>query len=370
MAQRIAGQGQSLPLPQALYPAYLTNTPSTPPGNHVALGAGDAMVIPAGPFGVASGGSCVLQYNDPVTQTWRTFAQLAPALFRFVQSDGVNIRVANLTGCPIAAVVTTIGTTYTQAGTTVSVSSGNSTWYPVVGGLLTLTSITKAGGNYLKPPQILIPPPPSSAPGVGATAVGALSGGTVSTITVVNQGAGYTSGLTVSLLPDPTDPNIGSITIGTAVFGTTGAGGIAAVLCTNPGQALSAIPTLTISGGDGAARATPVWMQTILTATMTAAGAGYTGDSGVITVGGRTAATESASVANPSVDLIGYIPRMASMVSTVGGTLSTVTTVSIIDSGLFTGTPKAVLIGGAVTTVASITLGMGGAPDTVVLQPL
>ena len=119
--------------------------------------------------------------------------------------DGFTRRVANLTGCPVAAVVTTAGTTYTKSGTTITAAAGNSTWQPIIGGLLTLTTVSVAGSGYKVPPLCIIPAP---APGTGvqATAVAAISSGTVSTITVTNQGAGYPSGLTVTLLPNPTDP--------------------------------------------------------------------------------------------------------------------------------------------------------------------
>lgn len=368
-----AGPGQGLPPPQSLYPSSLllgAPGPYVPGTNEVALAAGDVLPIPAGQWIVQVGPYSVLQWLDPVTGIWRGFAS-ALTRINVVQSDGFTRRVANLTGCPVAAVVTTQGSGYVQATTTVTSNAGGSTWQPIVGGLLTLTTISVAGASYSIPPICIIPagPAPTSAgvpQSVQATAVAALSSGTVSTITVTNQGAGYPAGLTVTLLPDPTDPNIASITNAVAIFGTTGAGAIAAVLCTNNGTPGTTLTTLTVAGAGTLGAATAVEMFTILTATMAANGAGY-GPSGFTTYGGFTAAT--ATHTNPSVELNTYIPRPAQGTGTAGGSLGTLTTISLYDSGLFTGTPTGVAVGGAVTTTASIVLGLGGKPDSVLMQP-
>lgn len=371
----IAGPGQGLPPAQSLYPGNLligSPNPYTPSGNSVDLAAGAALPIPAGTWIVAPGPYSVLQWLDPITGIWRGHSS-ARTPFQVVQSDGFTRRVANLTGCPVAAVVTTVGATYVQSATTVTVNTGNSTWQPIIGGLVTLTTISTAGAHYTIPPLVIMPPcpPPSGGvpQGVAATAVAAISSGTVSTITVTNQGAGYPAAFTVTLLPDPTDPNIATITNAVAVFGITGAGTVAAVLCTNPGSPTASAPTLTISGGDSNAKATAVWMNTVLTETITAAGAGYQNNGLITTTGGVTAAT--AVNTNPAVELTGYIPRQLQGAVATGGTLNTITSVATVyDSGLFTGTPVGVVVGGAVTTIASITFGLGGKPDSVTMQPV
>lgn len=377
MAQNvIAGPGEGLNPPQNLYPGNLSigaPNPYTPGNNKVSLAAGDALPIPAGTWIIEPGAYCVLQYLDPITNIWRGFSS-ARTPFQVVQSDGFTRRVANLTGCPVAAVVTTIGATYTAATTTVTANTGGSTWQAIIGGLVTLTTISVAGSGYTIPPLCIMPsgPAPTSAgvpQSVPARAVAAISSGTVSTITVTNQGAGYSAGFTVTLLPDPTDPNIASITNAVAVFGITGAGGVSAVLCTNNGTPVSSAPTLTISGGDGNAKATAVWMNTATAVTVTAAGAGYAADNLLTSSGGITAAV--AVNTNPDIELTNYIPRQMQGLMATGGTLSTITSLSTLyDSGLFTGTPKAVPVGGAVTTVASLTLGLGSKPDHVSMQPV
>lgn len=377
MAQNvIAGPGQGLNPPQNLYPSSLqviAPNPYTPGSNIVPLAAGDALPVPAGTYIVSCGPYSVLQWKDPVTNLWRGFNS-ARTPFQIMQSDGFTRRVANLTGCPVAAVVTTVGSGYAQATTTVTPSTGNSTWQPIIGGLITLNTISVAGAGYTLPPICILPTGPApdtsgNPQSVPATAVAGISSGTVSTITVTNQGAGYSAGFTVTLLPDPTDPNIASITNAVAIFGITGSGTLAAVLCTNPGSPTAAAPTLTVAGAGSNAEATAVWMNTITSSTITANGAGYAADNLVTTSGGRTAAT--AVNTNPAVELTDYIPRPAQGVAAVASTLSTITSISTLyDSGLFTGTPRAVVAGGAVTTVASITLGLGGKPDTVMMQPV
>lgn len=371
MTQGLAGPGLSLPYPSTLYPSSLAGVP-TLNTNYFQLAAGTSQLIPAGRFLVQVGPYSFLQFKDPVTGLWRNYhsQRTGPHI---VVSDGVNYRVANQTGCPIAAVVTNPGSgTYVQSTTTVVPSTGNSTWQPIIGGLLTLNTISAAGANYAKPPVILLPVPGN--PGVQATAIGAISSGTVSTITVTNQGAGYpgsatTGKITVSLLPDPTDPNFGSVTLGTAIFAPTGAGLVAAVLCTDPGAVTSAAPTLTIAGAGSGALATAVWLNTITARTITANGAGYGADNIVTTSGGVTAATPTWT--NPGIELTAWIPRAAQMLASVAGTLGTVTSISTIyDSGLFTGTPRVIVLGGVVTTVSSITPGLGSTPDSYFLQQL
>ena len=104
------------------------------------------------------------------------------------------------------------------------------------------------GKGYTIPPLVLIPDPPT--PGVAATAVAVISGGTVTSITVVNPGAGYLVAPTPTLLPCQTDPAFlaGSITNATATLTLTGAGTLTAVLLGNFGGPLTSAPTLTVAG--------------------------------------------------------------------------------------------------------------------------
>ena len=211
MVQRISGPGVGLPLPQNLYPTDLAGGAQYDlPGTQVCLSAGECLTIPAGEYLVGLGMYLLLQYLDPLTNTWVTIASggwEGPP--QFVFSDGYNMRVANLLGCPIGGVVTAAGgTTYAQASTTVTVTGGGgSTWLPIVGGQLNVatTTITTAniGGGYGIAPLAIIPPPPpanSNPNGVGgipASGYFTIASGTLTGFTFTNLGAGYPAGFTI-----------------------------------------------------------------------------------------------------------------------------------------------------------------------------
>lgn len=376
MTQIISGPGVGLPVPQALYPPSLQvpNAPYQEATNEFTLAPGQALPIPAGSWMITLGKYSVLQWLDPVTTTWRIIetAREGP---QFVISDGFTRRVANLTGCPVAAVVTAQGNgSYVQSTTTVTPNLGNSTWQPVVGGAITSISISVAGAGYGMAPLCFIPAP--KAPGVQATAAATISGGSISTITLINAGAGYQTTPTMSILPNPADPNwaAGSITTHATAGLTVGLpGSITAVLCTNSGVALSALPTLTVAGAGANATVIPVWMSTITSTSISAAGAAYPSISGLLTTTlGRTAAVDATT--NPAISLTNFITRpLRAEVGFGGGTASLVT---IEDSGLFTGVPTSLVIpqGTNATQVqaslATIVLTQGSANDTVLMQQL
>lgn len=366
MAGPLAGAGQLL-ANTGLYPATLFNGEIYPSGNEVTLSPGDAWPIPRGRYWISPGGYCVIQFYDPVTTTWRglSSSRTSPVL---LDSDGFNFRVANMTGCAVGAIVTNGGSAYVQGSTTVTPSAGNSTWQPVVGGRISTTvSISAAGAGYTVPPMVFIPPPPS--PGVQATAVAVLSSGTVSSITVINQGAGYQTAPVPVITPNPMDPGYlsGAITSGaTAVTTLVGAGTLSAVLCTNAGTAFSTVPSLTIAGAGTSAAATIVPMWTLTGESITSGGAGYTTGDYITTVGGIPSATPAYT--NPETELTGYIPRpaMIGIAAAGGGTISTIGTV--YDSGLFLGTPTALAVFGS--TPATIGLTLGSVNATVIVQKM
>lgn len=374
MGGPISGPGVGLPPPQNYYPSELFNAAQDPSSNIMALNAGDGFVVPAGRFGVQLAPNLIIQFLDPVNNIWalpRT-GEL-PALQEF-WSDGYNIRIANLTGCPVAAVVTNAGSGYSQATTTCTSSgSGGSTWQPVVGGALSVTSVTVAGSGYGVPPVLLIPPPPS--PGVQATGYCTITGGSVTGVTLNNVGAGYLSAPTPVIVPSPFDPNlnVGTIVQAQATLATVNAGSITAVLCTNSGNAVSSAPTLTISGTGGSnAAATAVLMQTVTGASVFSGGAGFTSGAYLTSVGGVPTATPVNTV--PLIEGRDFVPRpvQALLASPVGGSIASVST--IYDGGLFlvgSGAPSAVVtpIGGQEQTgVASITLIMGSGVGTFRMQ--
>ncbi len=376
MAQLIGGPGLNLPPPQALYPANLLNTPPTFANNEVTLAAGQALPLPAGWTWVTLGAITVLQWFDPVTLTWRGLTSGRGQPQR-VWSDGINVRVANLTGCPVGAIVVNTGAAYPATGTTVTASgTGGSTWVPVIGGSVNATvSVSAAGSGYGVPPLVLVPAPP--APGVPATMHATIASGTVSSIIVDNRGAGYgTTAPPITILPSPYDPNFiaGSAITNAAATCTVGlAGQVTAVLCTDPGASLSGAiaPTLTVAGTGGAsASVVAVMMATATGTSIVGGGAGYGAVSGLTSFGGMPTATPS--IANPAIqytDYTTFIPRPYVGALTMNGTTISVAG-TIYDPGLFLGTPSPAILGNiSGGTVASITFTLGGTTDLVIVQP-
>lgn len=387
MSQPLGGPGLSLPIPQNLYPSELFNAPIDMPANQITLSPGDTLPVPTGVQFVSTGDVSLLQLLDPITGVWRGFDS-ARYSHNYIKSDGQNVRLANLTGCPVACVVENGGSGYLQGNTTVNANTGNSTWQPIVGGQVSLTTINNAGKNYSIAPLVLIQPPPmaqaqnapapsvSSAPlggygGIPALAYATISAGTVSGVTFSQAGAGYPSAPSATILPSPNDPNFASITAATITLGLTGSGAITGVLCTNNGSPLATLSALTLTAagsGSGATLGVAV-MQCVTGGSITAAGGGITGTGPALltTVGGTPGLTSSEN--NPFYELTGYRPRAASVGLTLAGnTVSAIGTV--YDSGLFVGTPAPIVsYPGAAATFATVTLTMGSKTDTVTIQP-
>src|SRR5262245_24644272 len=139
MPMGLNGPGVGLPLPQYTYPSQLGNSYVDVQQNLIALQPGDAFTVPPGEWIIGQGMYSILQFYDPVTQSW----EIQPGSAyengnRFASSDGFNLRVANMTGCIIDAVVTAQGTGFTGTPTlTPSVGSG-ATILPIIGGALSI----------------------------------------------------------------------------------------------------------------------------------------------------------------------------------------------------------------------------------------
>lgn len=372
MANRISGPGVGLPVPQLLYPSNITNGEFNTSTNTISLAPGDYIPIPAGEFLVTMGKYCSIQYLDPVTTAWTLLRSgNNNNSTEYVRSDGFNLRLANLTGCVVAASVTNGGSGWVQATTTVTPSTGNSTWQPLVGGAVNTTvSVTAVGAGYGIAPIVFIDAPAS--PGVQATGLANISGGTVTSITIINQGAGYLVAPTINIVPNPYDPNLaaGSITAqATAVCSLTGAGSITAVVCTNSGAPVATTMSLTVAGAGSNATVAALFLQSVIGVSITTAGTGYGTFTALTTIGGSQTAASPAWT-NPEIQLLGYAPRPATIPVTLSGTgLSTVTTIT--DGGLFLSTPSPLpLTNGIITTVTSVVLTLGSQNDTVRLQQL
>ena len=383
--QNIAGTGQRAPLPGYLYPSELLNAPIDVATNYVVLQPGDAMAIPAqsNQYLLDLGLYLILEFLDPTTGIWRPQFDCA---FRsgpqHMQTDGVSKRIANRTGCPISAIVSGGGSGFSQATAAITANVGGSTWQPVVGGALSVSSITNAGLNYTVPPIVLIPAPTpagtnGSVGGVQATAYATLTNGSVSSVSLNNFGAGYAFAPTAMLVPSQFDPNFGSITQAsiTLVLDAGKSGAITAALCTNFGAPLSTISALTLTAAGGAgtgATITPQVLQTIASSSIVAGGGGWgtaTAFASLTSVGGGSVSVSSNP--NPAVDLSGFVPRQAQFIATTSGT-GGITTVTTVDGGLFLSTPTAAIAPGGTlpTTLASIVFTMGNSRGTALLQPL
>jgi len=374
MPAPLSGPGIGLNLPQYLYPSELFNAPNDIASNHISLAAGDELPVPAGNWYVGLGLYNILEYLDPITQSWRThYASYAPRNnLQYVKSDGFNLRVANRTGCPISAVVTNAGSGYAQATTSVTVSAGQSAWTAIVGGMLSQVTIPTAGSGYAVPPILFIPV--AAAPSVPANGHTTISGGSVTAVTLDNWGAGYTSTPTVQILPNPTDPNyLAGSTIVQAVttIGTFGSGSISAVICTNPGNPQSiGGPTLTIGGAGNSATASMTQLAVLTGVSVRSAGTGIQNTCSLITVGGQPSGNVNTQ---PEIELTGFLPRPCQATVVVsGGSLNSIGT--IYDGGLYAigNNPTLLLIGGGgsiFATGASITGIFGSSASTALLQP-
>jgi hypothetical protein len=392
MTGPLSGPGIGLQLPQNLYPSELTGAPIDSPSNRITLAGGETLPLPAGDWYITLGNYLILQFLDPVTGIWAAGAAAAwTGSIQFIKSDGFNVRIANLTGCPLNASVTAYGSAYVQASTTVAVTGGGgSTWQPIIGGQIGTVStfsvnIPTVGGGYGVAPILLIPPPPPAANnpngvgGVPATGYVIISSGTLSSVVLTNPGAGYPVAPTPVVVTNPTDPNISSgITQGAVAFSLTGSGSLTAVLCTNNGAPLAnpANITLTVSGVGTNATAVANVLQTITAASVTGGGAGYGTVAALLTtVGGIPNAGTITN--NPDFLNLAFRPRAAQVQLSTSGATGTIaaTTGLIIDGGLFLSKPTAVIVPGAgPSTGASITgptvsLTMGSAADIAVVQP-
>lgn len=367
----IGGLGMNLTLP----PSTFNNNPVSGT-NRFALPAGSYISIPAGVWWIHPGPYAVLQFNDPVTGGWLRYTSVNDVTGTYINSDGDNFRVANLTGCPVGAFITNVGSGYVQSTTVVTASAGGSTWQPIIGGAINSTvTITSGGSGFTTgyQPSLYISPP--AAGGVQATGTVTTSGGAINAVTITNQGAGYTFNPAILVVPNPFDPNIGSIVNPVLTLGAlTGAGTLTGLLMLTPGVPQTAVPTLAVSGAGSSAAATAVMAWTITAVTVGTAGVAVPGTIVQInSVGGLVAGTAGA-VINPLIGQNIIIPRPANIYAPVSA--GAVGTPVILDGGLFEAAPTPMITSAtttsalAATTAPAATFAMGGTVAYVVMQPV
>lgn len=375
----INGPGVGLPFPQPLYPSNLNGTALDVNSNYIGLPPGGSIVLPAtNGMGIIvdTGAVSTLEWLDPVTGVWRLDQRTSNGQ-QHITSDGFTRRVSNLTGCVVAAIIAGGGSLFAQATATITSNVGGSTWQAVVGGSLSVSTITAAGSGYSIPPILHITLPPS--PGIPATGYCVLTGNSVTTVSLVNFGAGYlTATVGAAILPSPFDPNAGTITQAsvTIILNAANSGAICGALCTYNGGPLSTISalTLTAAGGSGTgATITPLVMQCITSASVVAGGGGF-GDAampggGFTTGGGGT--TSVSAIANPAIEMTNFKPRQGQL-SFTSSALGSLSAPVVTDPGLFLTAPTVLLSsGGSIpTTLASVTVAMGNLNDTIMIQPL
>lgn len=343
------------------------------PSNELTLQGGQQYLIPPGTWHVATDQYSCIQEYDPITTVWRTVGGDGSTM-RYVNSDGVNRRVANLTGCVVGAQVTTAGSGYTSAPTITDNGSATkgATYLAIVGGAVN-TSITVANGGtgYTYQPQIIFAAPPS--PGVQATGVATISAGVITSITVTNQGAGYTSAPVITIQNAPNDTT-GKNAVATATL--TGSGTVTAVLVTDPGTPIvstTTVPTLTFSGGGGSsAAATGLMCWTTTAYTVTSTGSGYVGNVLIMGFGG-TPATSAASYTNPAIQESFVRSRQAVYGGALSSTNLTATGQTLYEGGIFAGVPTGYVAGytgTSVTSAALVSFTMGTARSNVIITPV
>lgn len=374
MGQRISGQGIGLQLPQYLYPSELNpaNTPVDLQNCYQTLAPGDSIAVPAGNWYIMLGPYLVMQFLDPISGVWRVLGPVGDRQISTLTSDGFNYRISNLTGCSCAASVTAGGSAYVQSSTTVTSSSGGSTWAAIVGGMVSLTTVSAAGSGYGIPPFLFIQAPPVG--GIQATGYCTLTSGTVSGVTIDNVGAGYTAtpAPTAVIVTSPYDPNFiagSAIVTAKVTLAVVGAGSIAAVVCTNPGASIAAAATLTVAGAGTGASVTALRMQTFVSATVASAGT-WTGGAVLTSVGGNGGTVPQWN--NPQINYTNFVPRPIQ--ATLAGASSTLASVgTIYDGGLFLSAPTLVVapVSGniAPASTATVTATYGGVADTCLIQP-
>ena len=362
--------------------------------NAVTLQPGGVFLLPAGTFYVEPGAVTSLQFLDPVTQIWRTVNSTPNAGGFNVDADGGNIRLANLTGCVIGAVITNVGTGMTNGigatttGLTITPSAGGSVWIPVVGGTnSTAITITTAGSNYSFPPLLVCSPPPAG--GVQMTAVCSVAGGSIASVTATNVGAGYTAVPSITVINDFRDttgsgavltpgPLTGSGTL-TAMYPSAAANTSFTSLTGGHGSAVTSPVTFTFSAGTSCS-AVSIMNFVVTGITVTGGGSGLGTSAALVAVPqaistARAAGLGGAGLVGNGIQDTGLVfPRPAWIQPLLNSGSVSTTGNLIVDPGFGFQvapivTPMIATLATAPSTGINITSLVGGISDTSWIQP-
>ncbi len=340
----------------------------------IELYSGQAWTIaPAGPYQIFPSRYHQIQVYDPIMQIWAPYGGWNPTGgSTLINSDGVNFRLFNPTGLPAGALINNAGTAYTSTPTVTVSGTGGSKWRAIVGGAVSATvTVTAAGTNYTYAPIVVIAPPPLG--GIPATGYSTLSGSTVGSVTITNQGAGYLFPPSITFLNDPREINNPALTTGYGAVATTaltGAATITGILCTDPGGVagpLTAIPTLTISGGGGsAATAIVIMCWTITGYTVTTGGNLGSGSGSVALVTALdNFPTSAPAYTNTKTQSNMVITRFANIWAPITSNQPTTPPV-VYDGGIYTSSPALIVLPTAtvVTTAPVLAPTLGGSAGT------
>jgi hypothetical protein len=355
------------------------------------LPAGAIYVPPAGQYLVNLGTYSMVQWYDPISLIWRPNHTPLQSDMQMVSFDGYNQRIVNLTGCIIGAYLTNGGSGYPNgiypAGTpqtgsyvvaTTTAGVGTATFNVIVGGCInTVVTITTAGVGYNNPPDLVFSDPPTG--GVKASAIATVSGGAISGVTVINQGAGYTTAPTITVTPNPVDVTApGQTNVGTpAVLTTTltNSGRVTAVTIANVGNGYTAVPTITFTASAGtvaAATAIPCFTVT----GVTAPGGGSANQTAAMLWLQSTplSAAKTNAPVNPQSEQGLFTPRIGQCSATL--TAGVASAIAVQDGGLHQVAAASILqlVSSAWATAAPTssingTLATGGSTDTALLIP-
>ena len=355
-------------------PSLPFRVPPTP----ITLAGGQSYILPAGPTMVNGGPYTELQQFDGALGYWRT-ARLPGGAPYVVDADGANYRLFNTTGMAIGALITNGGTSYTTAPT-VTASFGGSAWSAIVGGSINTTVTVTTAGAYSYPPVLVFSDPPAG--GVRASAIPVMSGTAISSVTVINAGAGYTTAPTITIVADPRETLAqGGVLTVNATLANSGV--VTAVICIDPGTTTAtSVPTLTFAGGTTSTVASATALMNFVvngfTVTTTGSSLGTSLPVLIESLSPFASATVAATSVDPQLDVGMHFNRAARLLgfsNSSGGLIASNTSLTTMDAGWgFQAVPSLIAIPTFLATTGaispSIVAVVGPINDTVTLQRL
>ena len=270
-------------------------------------------------------------------------------------TDTIGNIVANPSYYIVNKTTDTFQLSLTSGGSVVDITSihaPTATAY-IGGGVVAGVSIDQYGANYITAPTISF----SGGGGTGATATATIKDGMLEQITMIEHGSGYTSVPTVVF-----SGGQGTHTVrkggGASITATIGSGATA-VPITNAAGVITDVTMLTSGGGTGATATASLTGNNVTSLSITAGGSGYTSAPTVVfdnTGTGGSNATATATVTNGVITGLtignqgsGY--TSAPTITFFGGGSYVDTTVSITGGGGTGATATATLLSGAVNDV-------------------